>query len=186
MVDTARAPASPPTGAAPLSVTVFGTGVLGTALTGALLTAGRHTTVWNRTRARAEPLAARGARVADDVASAVDASPVLIVAVATYDDVALVLAPERADLAGRTVVNLTSGTPEQARAIASQLEAAGAAYLDAAAMSGTERIGRPEALFLYSGDRAAFVAAQPILQVLGRAEYVGADPGRTSYVDTAC
>lgn len=78
------------------------------------------------------------------------------------------------------MVNLTSGTPQQARAMAARLEAAGAAYLDAAAMSGTERIGQPDALFVYSGDHDAFVAAEPTLQVLGRAEYVGADPGRTS------
>src|ERR1051326_2778182 len=46
----------------------LGTGRMGTAIVGRLLDAGRPVTVWNRTPAKAAPLAARGARVAADLA----------------------------------------------------------------------------------------------------------------------
>ena len=44
----------------------IGTGVMGASMCGHLLDAGFPATVHNRTRAKAEPLLARGARWADD------------------------------------------------------------------------------------------------------------------------
>lgn len=54
-----------------LSVAVLGTGTMGAPIARNLLRAGHQVRVWNRTRTRAEPLAADGARVAADPAEAV-------------------------------------------------------------------------------------------------------------------
>ncbi len=54
-----------------LSVAVLGTGTMGAPIARNLLKAGHEVRVWNRTRSRAEPLAADGARVAGDPAEAV-------------------------------------------------------------------------------------------------------------------
>ena len=51
-------------------VTVLGIGAIGYGMAVSLLRAGLDTTVWNRTRSKAEPLGALGAKVADDAASA--------------------------------------------------------------------------------------------------------------------
>ena len=45
-----------------MTVTVIGTGVMGSALARALAGAGHQVTAWNRTRSRALPLASAGAR----------------------------------------------------------------------------------------------------------------------------
>jgi 3-hydroxyisobutyrate dehydrogenase len=61
-----------------ISVAVLGTGVMGAAMARNLVRAGHEVRVWNRTRARAEPLAGEGARVADEPAQAVrDADAIL-------------------------------------------------------------------------------------------------------------
>ncbi|MET7379065.1 NAD(P)-dependent oxidoreductase [Streptomyces sp. NPDC005526] len=61
-----------------LTVSVLGTGIMGSAMARNLLKAGHTVRVWNRTRAKAEPLAADGARIADTPAEAVrDADVVL-------------------------------------------------------------------------------------------------------------
>uniref|UniRef100_UPI0013026769 NAD(P)-binding domain-containing protein n=2 Tax=Streptomyces TaxID=1883 RepID=UPI0013026769 len=52
-------------------LTLLGTGAMGTALARAWLAAGHPVTVWNRTAARAEALAAEGATVAATAAAAV-------------------------------------------------------------------------------------------------------------------
>jgi 3-hydroxyisobutyrate dehydrogenase-like beta-hydroxyacid dehydrogenase len=83
------------------------------------------------------------------------------------------------------VVNLTSGTPQQARALAARAARHGVDHVDGAAMSGTRPIGQPEALFLHSGPPEAFAAVEPPLRTLGRATYLGADPGAASLYDTA-
>ncbi|MFF5369575.1 NAD(P)-dependent oxidoreductase [Streptomyces sp. NPDC013187] len=61
-----------------LTVSVLGTGIMGTAMARNLARAGHTVHAWNRTRAKAEPLAAEGVRIADSPAQAVlDADVVL-------------------------------------------------------------------------------------------------------------
>lgn len=61
-----------------LTVSVLGTGIMGAAMARSLLRAGHTVRAWNRTRAKAEPLAADGAQVTDTPAEAVrDADVVL-------------------------------------------------------------------------------------------------------------
>jgi 3-hydroxyisobutyrate dehydrogenase-like beta-hydroxyacid dehydrogenase len=180
--DTGPAPDRHPDGRA---VSVLGTGMLGTALARALLRAGHRVTVWNRTTAKADALVPSGATRAPTPAEAVAASPVVIASVSTYDDVRALLAPGADALAGRTLVDLGSGTPDEARALATWAATQGVRYLDGAAMSGTRLVGRPEALFLYSGDPDAFATHETTLATLGRAVHLGADPGAASVYDTA-
>jgi 3-hydroxyisobutyrate dehydrogenase-like beta-hydroxyacid dehydrogenase len=168
-----------------LAVSVLGTGMLGTALARALLRASHRVTVWNRTAGKADALVASGATRAPTPAEAVAASPIVIASVSTYDNVHALLAPGADRLAGRTLVNLSSGTPEGARTLSAWAAEQGVRYLDGAAMSGTRLVGQPEALFLYSGDPDAYAAHEATLAALGRAVHLGADPGAASVYDTA-
>lgn len=61
-----------------LSVAVLGTGIMGAAMARNLARAGLDVRAWNRTRARAEPLAADGVRVAGTPAEAVDGAEVVL------------------------------------------------------------------------------------------------------------
>lgn len=61
-----------------LSVAVLGTGIMGAAMARNLAGAGLDVRVWNRTRAKAEPLAAHGARITDTPAEAVDGADVVL------------------------------------------------------------------------------------------------------------
>ncbi|CAM5711654.1 3-hydroxyisobutyrate dehydrogenase-like beta-hydroxyacid dehydrogenase OS=Streptomyces violarus OX=67380 GN=FHS41_003420 PE=3 SV=1 [Streptomyces violarus] len=97
-------------------LTLLGTrGAMGTALARAW--AGRRVprTVWNRTAARAEALAAEGVTVAARTAAAAVAANRLVIA-CLLDDASLEKALEDADLSGRDLVNLTTGTPAEGRA----------------------------------------------------------------------
>ncbi|MFG2191477.1 NAD(P)-dependent oxidoreductase [Streptomyces sp. NPDC048639] len=60
------------------SVAVLGTGIMGAAMARSMRRAGLDVRVWNRTRAKAEPLAAEGARIADDPAAAVEGADVVL------------------------------------------------------------------------------------------------------------
>lgn len=102
----------------------------------------------------------------------------VIVCVSTYDVVHQVLDPLAADVEGRTPLNLTSGTPEEARRAASWAAAHGADYLDGAIMGVPQMIGLPGTLLLHGGPRKTFDAQEPLLRVLGGANtYLGDDPG---------
>jgi len=62
-------------------VTVIGLGNMGAALTWAIYGAGHAVTVWNRSPARSKPFSDEAITVARDVASAVEASSVIVVCI---------------------------------------------------------------------------------------------------------
>ncbi|MGW2491193.1 NAD(P)-dependent oxidoreductase [Streptomyces sp. NPDC001606] len=166
-------------------VTVLGLGAMGTALARTWLAAGHPLTVWNRTPARAAALAAEGARVADDAAEAVAANTLIVVCLLDDTSVDEVLADT--DLAGKDVVNLTTGTPAQARARAAWAHARGARYLDGGIMAVPPMIGVPEAggYVFYSGSRQLFEHHQETLAVPAGTTYVGEDAGFAALHDVA-
>ncbi|MEU5400700.1 NAD(P)-binding domain-containing protein [Streptomyces sp. NPDC005963] len=169
----------------PSTVSVIGLGQLGTRLAQAFLGAGHVTTVWNRSAAKADALVAQGAVRADTVEAALAASPLVVVCLPDYATVEDLLGPVADGLRGRVLVNLTSGTPQDAAAMADRAAAHGAGYLDGAAMSGTRLVGRPEALFVFSGSRDAFGTQQEVLASLGNAVYLGTSPTLAPVYDTA-
>nr|BFE85264.1 NAD(P)-dependent oxidoreductase [Planobispora longispora] len=166
-------------------VSVIGLGAMGRALAGALLDRGHPTTVWNRTAGRAGELAARGATVAATAAEAVAASPVTVICVLDYEAVRETLDPVAGTLTGRTLVNLTNGTPEQARTTAGWAAGHGVDYVDGGIMAVPPMIGQDGALILYSGSQEAFTAHERTLGALGTATYLGEDAGRASLYDLA-
>lgn len=164
-------------------VTILGLGLMGSALAGAFLRAGHPTTVWNRSGAKADPLVAAGAHRADTVEDALAASPLVVACV--LDDAVLhsVLDPVARALAGRTLVNLTSGTPENARANAAWAERHDFEHLDGKILAFPSTVGGPDAFLFFSGAQATFAAHEPALSALGSANYLGEDAGLASLYD---
>ncbi|POX48616.1 dehydrogenase [Streptomyces sp. Ru71] len=186
MTDPNRSPVDLPTTlptAGP--ITLLGTGDMGTALARAWLAAGHPVTVWNRTAARAEPLAAEGATVAASAAEAVAASPLVVACL--LDDASVGAALEDADLTGRDLVNLTTGTPADARARAEWATARGARFLDGGIMAVPPMIGAPDSggYVFYSGSAELFEEHRNALAVPAGTVYVGADPGLAALHDVA-
>ncbi|GGT31481.1 NAD(P)-dependent oxidoreductase [Streptomyces purpureus] len=164
-------------------VTVIGLGQMGSALAAAFLDAGHPTTVWNRTPGKADALVERGAVRAETVAVAVAASELVVVCVLDYPAVRDLLAPVVAALPGRAVVNLTTGSPEQAREEAAWAAGHGFAYLDGAVMTTPPGIGDSANMILYSGAPEVLAAHRDALAVLGDPVDLGADAGLASLYD---
>ena len=161
------------------TVTVLGLGPMGTALTRAFITAGHQVTAWSRTAATPAP---DGATRAQTPAEAIAASELTVVCVRGDAAVAAIL--DGLDLTGRALVNVTSGTPEQARTRAAR--SIGADYLSGAIMTPAPAIGTPAALVLYSGSEAVYDKWSATLAALGgTARYLGTDPGRACAYDIA-
>ncbi|MFE5855421.1 NAD(P)-dependent oxidoreductase [Streptomyces sp. NPDC056500] len=167
------------------SVSVLGLGMMGTALAAAFLRAGHRVTVWNRTAAKSGPLVAQGALPADSPAAAIAASDLIVLCLLTNDQVQEVLDGVGAGIEGRTIVNLTNGTPASARELSAQVEQRGAAFLDGGIMAVPQMISGPHAYVFYSGDERAFATHRPTLAALGDTRYVGTDPGLAALYDIA-
>ncbi|MFH9083290.1 NAD(P)-dependent oxidoreductase [Streptomyces sp. NPDC017673] len=164
-------------------LTLLGTGAMGTALGRAWLAAGHPLTVWNRTPARTAALTAEGAVAAGSAAEAVAANRLVVACLLDDDSVGTAL--DSAELAGRDLVNLTTGTPADARERAAWAEKRGARFLDGGIMAVPPMIGAPGAFVLYSGHRELFDEHRDTLAVPAGTEYVGIDPGLAALHDVA-
>ncbi|MGV9312727.1 NAD(P)-dependent oxidoreductase [Streptomyces sp. NPDC003691] len=165
------------------AVTVLGLGRMGTAIAEALLAAGHPTTVWNRSPEKAAPLVAKGAVLAGTPAEAVAASTLVLAVVLDYPALYEVLDPAGAGLGGKALVNLTSGSPEQAGEATEWAARHGVAYLDGAIMTTPPGVGTREVMFLYSGERAVFDVHHAALDALGEPLYLGTEPGLAALYD---
>ncbi|NUP12990.1 MAG: NAD(P)-dependent oxidoreductase [Polyangiaceae bacterium] len=167
-------------------VTVLGLGAMGQALARAFLNAGHPTTVWNRSPDKGADLVEKGAVRAATVKEAVQASGLVVVCVVDAAASQAILESAASAMKGRVVVDVTSDTPEKARAAAAWATRNGIEYIDGAVMVPTVSVGTPEALFLYSGNRGVFDAHLPTLRVLGgNARYVGPEAGMAALFDLA-
>lgn len=169
-------------------LTCIGLGLMGSALARALLAAGHRVTVWNRSPGRAEALVGMGAQEARSFAEALAASPVVLICIDNYASTRALLEAEGlgGHLAGRTIVNLTTGTPREAEAISVWAGAQGARYLDGAILCGPNEIGTKTGEVLFSGDALAWGAAGPLLACLaGKVRNVGEGVGAAAALDLA-
>lgn len=169
------------------TVTVIGLGLMGSALARAFRDAGHHLTVWNRSAAKAAPFEG-SARIAGSVRDAVAASATVVVSLLDYGAANSLLrtADVESALEGRTVVQLTTGTPADARD--SQLWAGrnGASYLDGAIAGYPRTVGTDANEILYAGDAAVFDDRRDVLAALGgKATFCGEDAGAAATLDLA-
>ncbi|MEU3899056.1 NAD(P)-binding domain-containing protein [Streptomyces sp. NPDC045251] len=166
-------------------VSVLGLGAMGSALAGALVKAGHPTTVWNRTPGKDEDLVAQGAEAAATAGDAVRAGPLVIACLLDHASVHEVLDPLADELAGRTLINVTTTSPAQSRELADWAARAGVAYLDGGIMAVPHMIGEPGSAILYSGSADVFHQHKTLLDVWGTSTYFGADAGLASLYDLA-
>jgi 3-hydroxyisobutyrate dehydrogenase-like beta-hydroxyacid dehydrogenase len=172
------------TASQPTAVTVLGMGAMGRALAEALVAAGHPTTVWNRSPARARALADR-ATVAATIERAVQASPLVVACLLDHASVHEVLDPVAAQLSGRSLVNVTTTTPAEARELAAWAAEQGVAYLDGGIMATPEMIGGRGSAVLYSGSAEVFDDHRALLDLWGESSYFGPDAGIASLWDLA-
>ncbi|GGN25744.1 3-hydroxyisobutyrate dehydrogenase [Lentzea pudingi] len=151
------------------TVSVLGLGRMGTALANALVEEGYEVTVWNRT-----PKTLPGTTRANTPEEAFK-SDVVVTCLSTYEAQQPLLTNDI-----KVLVNLTSGTPEQARATAEWAKANGVEYVDGVIMAVPQQIGTPQAKILFSGNENHHV-----LDAFGEPVHVGEDAGLAALYDLA-
>jgi 2-hydroxy-3-oxopropionate reductase len=159
-----------------LNVALLGTGFMGLPMARRLCEAGHTVHVWNRTRAKAEPLVALGATVHDTPAQAAAQADFIVSMLesgAIVEDVLFTQGTARAMKKGSLVIDMASIKPREARDHAARLAALGVNHLDAPVSGGTTGAEQGTLVIMAGGAAADFERALPVLQVFGRATHVG-------------
>ncbi|MGW7465075.1 NAD(P)-dependent oxidoreductase [Streptomyces xantholiticus] len=159
------------------AVTVIGLGPMGQAMTRTLLTGGHPVTVWNRTAARADGVVADGATLAATPREAVEASDLVILSLTDYQAMYDILDSATGSLSGRTLVNLSSDTPDRSREAATWAAGHEAAFLTGGVMAPAPMVGTEAAYIYYSGPEEVMTRHLAALTPLGTPKHLGEDPG---------
>jgi 3-hydroxyisobutyrate dehydrogenase len=156
----------------------IGIGRMGYEMAARLAKGGGDVTVWNRTRAKAEPLSKLGATIASSLPE-LAACDIVFCMVSTWDDVREVIAGANGLLSAtgklpRMVVECSSISLEGSAELRALLKARGVELL-AAPVSGNAKVIKAGKLsFVCSGPKATYEAALPYLKMIApSASYVG-------------
>ena len=148
-----------------------GLGVMGSSVTRRLLDAGHTVHVWNRTREKAEPLLEAGAHWADNPREVAERAEIVFTMVTNTAAVRAVFEGDDGILAGLTpgkiYVDMSTASPANSRALAEQVEAAGAQMLDSPVSGTSITVDQGKASLMVGGDTDAFERAKPILEAIG-------------------
>ncbi|HJT62956.1 MAG TPA: NAD(P)-dependent oxidoreductase [Burkholderiales bacterium] len=151
----------------------IGTGRMGYAMVERLAKGGCDIAVWNRTKAKADPLSKYGATVVNQLEE-LSTKDILFVMVSTYEDVKEVVGKALAKGKPKMVVECSSISLEGSAELRKMLAGKGVEYL-AAPVSGNAKVIKAGKLtFVVSGPKAAYEKTKPYLDMMGvGSSYVG-------------
>ena len=160
----------------PKKIAFIGIGLMGLPMAKHLLAAGHQVVAWNRTPAKAAALTDHGGFVAETPEQAVQDADLIITMLSDGAVVdAILQAPElqAALQQGSLWVDMSSTQPVQAQAQSARLEKLGIAHLDAPVSGGTKGAEAANLAIMVGGQEETFLAALPILSIMGRPVHVG-------------
>ncbi|MFH8805376.1 NAD(P)-dependent oxidoreductase [Streptomyces sp. NPDC017936] len=165
-----------------LTVSVLGTGIMGAAMARNLARAGHAVRAWNRTRAKAEPLAADGVTVTGTPAEAVRGADVVLTML--YDGRAVLDVMRQAAEAlrpGVAWVQSTTAGVEAVAELAGFAEERGLVFFDAPVLGTRQPAEAGQLTVLAAGPAADREAVAPVLEAVGaRTVWTGEDGGAAS------
>jgi 3-hydroxyisobutyrate dehydrogenase len=165
------------------TVAVLGTGIMGAPIARNLARAGLHVRAWNRTLAKAEPLADDGVRICRTPAEALDGADVLLTMLADADavesslrgDDALAHAAQRGELVW--MQSSTVGVPDTERLMKYAADV-GVGYIDAPVLGTKGPAEAGELTVLASGPEHLRERCQPVFDAIGSRTFWLGDAGR--------
>jgi 3-hydroxyisobutyrate dehydrogenase len=162
-----------------MQVAVLGTGIMGAGMARSLLRAGHEVRVWNRTAARAQPLAGDGATVADTAAAAVDGAAAVLVMLWDTAAVLDVLGAAAGSAPGAVWLQASTVGPDGMRQVA--VAHPDLRLLDGPVLGTKGPAEQGTLVVLLSGDRALVDEVRPAVDAISaRSVYAGPELGQAS------
>lgn len=171
----------------PTKMVVIGSGLMGSALARAFASAGHEVAVWNRTPSKAK--AVGGGTVAmENLLEALSGRELVVVSLSNYAACSELFSSEGVApaLAGTTLVQLTSGSPGDAREALEWAKSNSVDYLDAAILAYPSFVATDYATVFYAGPRPVFDRHLGTLQAIAKnSVYVDEKIGSAAALDCA-
>ncbi|HIX69352.1 MAG TPA: NAD(P)-dependent oxidoreductase [Candidatus Enterococcus stercoravium] len=172
-----------------MKVGFIGIGVMGYSIAGHLLDAGHEVHVYNRTKAKADAIVARGAIWQDTPWDVTAASEVVFSMVGYPKDVEEIYYGENGvfhgDVTGKILVDMTTSTPTLAEKIAKTAAEKGAEAMDAPVSGGDLGAKNATLTIMCGGEPAVFDKLLPLFQVMGKTYTLHGPAGKGQHTKMA-
>jgi 3-hydroxyisobutyrate dehydrogenase-like beta-hydroxyacid dehydrogenase len=169
-------------------VTLIGLGAMGSAIAQTLIDNQYDLTLWNRSSEKVKTMVELGASSTESLKQAIESSPVILICIHGYEATRSLLDdPEIiAALPGRTIIQMSTGTPSEARAAEAWINERGGNYLDCSIMVYPQDIGNTAGQLLVSGPQEIYEKYSRYIKCLGGdIRYVGSTIGAAATLDLA-
>jgi 3-hydroxyisobutyrate dehydrogenase-like beta-hydroxyacid dehydrogenase len=149
-------------------VSVLGSGMMGSALTRALLRGGHEVKVFDLDAEKMKPLVEAGATAAKDAVDLAKHAEILVPSLPTYGGLEKFLQSEGVlpALQGKTIIQLSSGSPETVQAFSEFIDGTGVEYLEGRIKNYPKDIGNSGSKIIFSGQEDLFLRNKPVLAAL--------------------
>ena len=169
------------------AVGFIGLGIMGAPMAKNLIDAGYALTVWNRSQAKVDAVAAHGATGASSAREVAEKSEIIITIVTDSPDVERVVLGDAGVIegaaSGSIVVDMTTMSPKITGEIAASLGEKGVEMLDAPVSGGDIGAQNGTLSIMVGGPTSAFDRALPLFEVMGQnIVHAGEDNGLGQYV----
>lgn len=149
------------------TITVLGLGAMGTAIASAAAAKGFEVRAWNRSPRSRDELGLRGIELVESLTDSVDGTNLVVMCVRDHDASRILLEQLASALAGRVIVNVSTGTPAQATESADHAAQLGVPYVSGAVMVPTPMVGTAECCALYAGSESDMSELEPMFDAMG-------------------
>ncbi|WP_276532927.1 NAD(P)-dependent oxidoreductase [Enterococcus malodoratus] len=155
-----------------MKIGFIGTGVMGKSIVKHFLTAGHEVAVYNRTKSKTDGLVEKGATWQETPAKVTNASEIIFSMVGYPSDVEEIYYGTDGifsiDVAGKTLIDLTTSTPTLAEKIYQTAKENGAAAMDAPVSGGDLGAQNATLTIMVGGDQATYDQVVPLFEIMGK------------------
>ncbi|MDB5184110.1 MAG: hypothetical protein JWO07_791 [Candidatus Saccharibacteria bacterium] len=154
------------------SIGFIGIGTMGSRMVVRLLAAGHEVTVFNRDKSRTKPSVKQGAQATDSISKLVKAADYICISVS--DDEALKQVVDqvlKTDPSGKTIISLSTISPDTAVELAAKISNSKAYFVDAPVSGSAPQVESGQLLVFASGERKIYEDIKPILDAFSKTTY---------------
>jgi 3-hydroxyisobutyrate dehydrogenase-like beta-hydroxyacid dehydrogenase len=169
-----------------MNASFIGLGQMGKKMASLYAEAGFNVQVWNRSLEKAEDL--KNVKVATSAEEAILGSQLIFICVHDNIVVRAILnsVSDKKMFAGKTIVNLTTGSPAEVEQMEKMINQYDGHYLNGAIQAIPEQMGLPGTTILISGEASVYEQYAPVLAVLGgNFIFLGSKASASSAMDLA-
>jgi 3-hydroxyisobutyrate dehydrogenase len=170
-----------------MKIALIGTGLMGSPMAERILAAGYALVVFNRTRAKAEPLISLGAEIAESGDRAINSADCVILMLTDATAIWEVLFPQSksAHLTDRTVIQMGTISPRESIELAREVAQKGGNYLEAPVLGSTPEANMGNLLVMVGGSEEHFERWSGLLHCFGPEPVLIGEVGKASALKLA-